>query len=168
MAEEKKAEEKPSNLGKILAIVFVVINVVVSGAGIFLTYQGTIGWNSPKYTETMAMEKLEADMKELESLPLVYTLEPFKANLDGLPVRAIEIEVSVEMMSRQGFEELIDADNIVRVRDAIIRILQSKNYDNLETVQGKLFLKDQVALSLNEILIRGIVKDVFFSQFKIE
>lgn len=168
MAEEKKDKEKPSNLGKILAIIFVVINIGVSGAGIFMTYQATLGWNSPKYTETMAMDVLEANMKELESLPLVYTLEPFKANLDGLPVRAIEIEVSVEMMNRQGFEELIDADNVVRIRDSIIRILQSKNYDNLETVQGKLFLKDQVALSLNDILIRGVVKDVFFSQFKVE
>lgn len=168
MAEEQKPQAKPSNLGKILAIGFIVINVLISGAGLFLVYQSTLGWHSPSYTENMAMEKLEADMKELDSLPLVYTLEPFKANLNGLPVRAIEIEVSVEMMNRQGFEELIDADNIVKIRDTIIRILQSKNYDTLETVQGKLFLKDQIALSLNDILIRGVVKDVFFSQFKIE
>jgi flagellar FliL protein len=168
VAEEKKAEAKPSNLGKILAIIFLVINVGVSGAGLFMVYQATIGWHAPKYTEETASKELEANMKELDSLPLVYTLEPFKANLDGLPVRAVEIEVSVEMMNRQGFEELIDADNIVRIRDTIIRILQSKNYDNLETVQGKLFLKDQIALSLNEILIRGVVKDIFFSQFKVE
>jgi flagellar FliL protein len=168
MAEEKKPEAKPSQLGKILSIVFVVINVMVLGVGLFLVYQATLGWHAPSYNESQAMEKLEADMKELDSLPLVYTLDPFKANLDGLPVRAVEIEVSVEMMNRQGFEELIDADNIVKIRDTIIRILQSKNYDNLETVQGKLFLKDQIALSLNDILIRGVVKDVFFSQFKIE
>jgi flagellar FliL protein len=168
MAEEKSTEGKASNLGKVMVIAFVVVNICVSGGGLFLAYQSSIGWSSPKYTEVMAMEKLEANMKELENLPLVYTLEPFKANLDGLPVRAIEIEVSVEMMNRQGFEELIGADNIVKIRDSIIRILQSKSYDNLETVQGKLFLKDQVALSLNEILVSGVVKDVFFSQFKIE
>lgn len=167
-AGSEKKESKKSNLGLILTIVFIVINIVVAGGGLFLAYKGTIGWNPPVYTDDIAMEKLRSEQAELEKLPLIFTLDPFKANLNETPVRAIEVEVSVEMMNSEGYQELIDSDNQAKVRDEILRILQSKSYDDVATVQGKLFLKDQFSLSLNSILKKGIVKDIFFSQFKIE
>lgn len=172
MAEESKSEgngaAKAGKLGLILTIVFIVINVVVSGGGLFLAYKGTIGWNPPVYTEEKAFESLKAEQAEMEKLPLIFTLDAFKANLIDNPVRAIEIEVSVEMMNREGYEELIDSDNQAKVRDEILRVLQAKSYEEVSTVQGKLFLKDQFSSSLNSILKKGIVKDIFFSQFKIE
>lgn len=171
MAEENKTTSpsaKPSKLGLILTIVFIVVNGIVTGGGLFLAYKGTIGWNPPIYTEEQAFERLKSEQAEMEKLPLIFTLDSFKANLNDSPVRAIEIELSVEMMNREGFEELIDSDNQAKVRDEILRILQSKSYEDVSTVQGKLFLKDQFSSSLNAILKKGIVKDIFFSQFKIE
>ncbi len=170
MADDKKPQEgqKKSKIGLILTIVFVVINVIVLGGGAFLAYRGTIGWHAPVYTDEQATERLKAEQAELEKLPLIFTMEPFKSNLSDTPVRAIEVEVSVEMMNREGYEELIDSDNQAKVRDEILRVLQAKTYDDIATVQGKLFLKDQISDSLNAILKNGIVKDIFFSQFKIE
>lgn len=171
MAEDKKSDAqsvKPSKLGLILTIVFIVVNVIVSGGGLFLAYKGTIGWNPPVYTEEQAFERLKSEQAEMEKLPLIFTLDSFKANLIDNPVRAIEVEVSVEMMNRDGYEELIDSDNQAKVRDEILRVLQGKTYEEVATVQGKLFLKDQFSSSLNSILKKGIVKDIFFSQFKIE
>lgn len=170
MAEEKKpnSEGKKGKIGLILTIVFIVINLGVTGAGLFFAYKGTLGWNPPVYTDEQAAERLKTEQAEMEKLPLIFTMDPFKANLSDTPVRAIEVEVSVEMMNREGYEELIDSDSQARVRDEILRILQSKSYEDISTVQGKLFLKDQFADSLNTILKKGIVKDIFFSQFKIE
>ncbi len=169
MAEAAKDNPKKKvDLGKILTIVFIILNVVITGGGAFLVFKSTLGWHAPVYTDEMATEKLQAEQKELEKLPLIFTMEKFKSNLDGLPIRAIEVEVNVEMMNRDGYEELIDSDNLVKVRDKVIHILQTKTFDDIETVQGKLFLKDQIARVLGEILIKGIVKDVFFSQFKVE
>ncbi len=171
LAEEKKTEvqdKKPSQIGFIFTMSFVVINVVVLGVGLFFAYKGTIGWDAPVYTEEQAFERLKFEQDEMEKLPLIFTLDSFKANLNDNPVRAIEVEVSVEMMNREGYEELIDSDNQARVRDEVLRILQNKSYDDVSTVQGKLFLKDQFSASLNSILKQGIVKEIFFSQFKIE
>ncbi len=170
MAEEKqpKQEGKKSKLGLILTITFIVINLGVTGTGLFLAYKGTIGWHPPVYTDEQATEKLKAEQAEMEKLPLIFTMDPFKANLSDTPVRGIEVEVSVEMMNREGYEELIDSDNQAKVRDEILRILQGKSYDDIATVQGKLFLKDQFSEALNAILKKGIVRDIFFSQFKIE
>lgn len=171
MAEDNKSDAqnaKPGKLGLILTLVFIVINIVISGGGLFLAYKGTLGWNPPVYTEEQAFEQLKSEQLEMEKLPLIFTLDSFKANLIDNPVRAIEIEVSVEMMNREGYEELIDSDNQAKVRDEVLRVLQSKSYEEVATVQGKLFLKDQFSSSLNIILKKGIVKDIFFSQFKIE
>src|SRR5687768_14051298 len=107
---------------------FIVVNVVVSGGGLFLAYKGTIGWNPPVYTEEQAFEQLKSEQAEMEKLPLIFTLDSFKANLIDNPVRAIEVEVSVEMMNREGYEELIDSDNQAKVRDEILRVLQGKSY----------------------------------------
>lgn len=170
MADDGQNGQKPKKgkLGLILTIVFIVVNLVITGGGLYFAYKGTIGFHPPVYTEEQAFKHLKDEQVELEKLPLIFTMEPFKANLDGLPVRAIEIEVSVEMMNREGYEELIDSDNQAKVRDDILRVLQGKTYDDVATVQGKLFLKDQFSASLNAILKRGIVKDIFFTQFKIE
>ena len=170
MAEEKKTDQEPkqSKAGLIMTVLFIVVNLGVSGAGLFFAYKGTIGWNPPVYTDEVAAEKLKAEQAELEKLPLIFTMDPFKANLIDTPVRAIEIEVSFEMMNREGYEELVDADNQAKVRDRILQIIQNKSYDDVATVQGKLFLKDQFAEALNAILEKGIVKDIFFSKFRIE
>jgi flagellar FliL protein len=170
LAEAKvpNAEPKPGKLGLILTMVFIVINAGVSGTGVFLAYKGTIGWNPPVYTDDDASARLKAEQQEMEKLPLIFTMDPFEANLNDTPVRGIQVEVSVEMMNREGYEELIDSDNQAKVRDQILHILQNKSYDDVATVQGKLFLKDQFSQSLNMILSKGIVKEIFFSQFKIE
>lgn len=170
MAEENKPEQQPkkSKAGLILTGLFVVVNLGVSGAGLFMAYKGTIGWHAPVYKDEQAMDRIKTDQTELEKMPLIYTMDSFKANLLDVPVRAIEIEVSFEMMNREGYEELIDSDNQAKARDLILQILQNKTYDDVATVQGKLFLKDQFANAINATLKTGIVKDIFFSQFKIE
>lgn len=170
MAEEKKeqAKGKPLNLKLILGLVFIVINLGGLALGLFWAFKGTIGWHPPVFTDEQAMERIKQEQAEIESLPLIFTLDSFKANLSDSPVRGIEVQVSVEMMNREGYEELIDSDNQARVRDEIIRILQAKSYEEVATVQGKLFLKDQFTNALNRILKNGIVKDIFFSEFKIE
>ncbi|MEY4615523.1 MAG: hypothetical protein RJB66_483 [Pseudomonadota bacterium] len=170
MSEEKKPDQEPKKdkTGLILSLVFAVVNLGVSGAGLFFAYKGTIGWNPPVYTNEQASERLDAEQAEIEKLPMIYTMEPFKANLDDSPVRAIEVEVSFEMMNHEGYEELIDSDNQAKARDQILQIIQNKSYDDIASVQGKLFLKEQFADAVNAILKKGIVKDIFFSKFRIE
>jgi flagellar FliL protein len=170
LSEPKKEEQQPKKdkSGLIMGILFAVVNLGVSGTGLFFAYKGTIGWNPPVYTEEQAFEKLKSEQSEMEKLPMIYTMEPFKSNLDDTPVRAVEIEVSFEMMNHEGYEELIDSDNQAKARDQILQILQNKSYDDIASVQGKLFLKEQFADAINAILKKGIVKDIFFSKFRIE
>ncbi len=170
MSEAKKEEAatKPKNTGLILQIVFAVINLSVMGGGAYMVYASTIGWESPKVTEESAERDLASVESEADMAPLIYTMEKFTVNLGGEPQRTVRLEVNLQMLGKEGFEEVMEPDNRARTRDRIVRMLNGQTFTDLDSIQGKLFLKDKIAGEVNGILRRGVVKDVFFSDFVVQ
>lgn len=169
MAEAKEANKsKAGGLAKLFPIIFAVVNLSVVGAGAFLVYKGTLGWKKPILTDEMLEKERLQVLEEVSKEPLLYTLEKFTVNLDGEPKRTIRVEVNLEMAEAEGIEEIMSPDNRVRARDRIIGILHEKSFTDLETLQGKLFLKDLIAKEMNHILSRNYVKEVFFSEFVVQ
>lgn len=166
MAEGQEEAKPKIDIKKILSLVFLVANLVVVGGGAYLVYAGTLGHKTAKATE----EELNAEMielrKTLEEPSIYYSMEPLNTNLDGLPRRFVRLEMSVEMYDKEGFEELVSLGG--ESRDAIMRILNAKKFNELETVQGKLHLKNEVVAHLNEALKRGVVKNVYFTKFQVQ
>lgn len=173
MAEEKKEGQpakKPIDKMMLLSVGFAVINLIVLGSGVYMAYMGTLGWHPPTITEEqLAAEHEKAQTtNNVESGPLLYTMEKFTVNLDGEPRRVIRLEINLEMLNKDGFEEIINLDNRAKSRDKIVQILNSKTFAELETIQGKLFLKDQIATELNTLLKEGVVKNIFFTEFAVQ
>ena len=96
---------------------------------------------------------------------MIYTMDKFVVNLSGMPKRTIRLQVNLDMISPMAFQEIMDFDNRAKARDKIVRILNEKTFDDLESIQGKLFLKDKIVVEVNQILNRGLVKDVYFTDF---
>ncbi len=169
--EEAKKSQKKVNIGLILTFVLVAVNLVVVGGGAYMTYAATLGWEPPslREDELIQLRKLasESDLAENEQ-PLVYTMERITANLSGEPKRMVQVEVNLEMLNRAGFEEVVDVERRARARDRILNILSETSFSDIESIQGKLYLKDEIAKQLNVILDRGVVKNVYFSQFVVQ
>ncbi len=163
-AEAAGAESKAS---KLMLPLFMAVNLAVLAAGSFMTYQATLGWVRPSVREPAAIDALKAD-RETEGVrdSVLYTMPTFTVNLDGQPRRLIRVSLTLEMLDKDGFEEVVR--NSPAARDSIVRILNGKTYDDIETIQGKLFLKDQIAVTLNKSLKEGVVKDVYFGDFLIQ
>jgi flagellar FliL protein len=173
MAEDKKAAKpagKPLDKGLILAVAFAVINIIVIGGGAYMTFMGTLGFHPPKITEQQLADEKEHGhgAAQEDSGPLLYTMDKFTVNLEGEPRRVIRLEVNLEMLNKDGFEEIINTDNRAKARDRIVQVLNSKTFADLETIQGKLFLKDQIATELNALLHEGVVKDIYFTEFAVQ
>ena len=113
-------------------------------------------------------ESVGQESQGAEAGPLVYTMDKFTVNLGGEPKRTIRLEVNLEMLGKEGFEEIVDTDNRAKARDKIVRILNDNTFNDLETIQGKLFLKDRIATDINSLLDKGVVKDVYFSEFVVQ
>jgi flagellar FliL protein len=168
MAEGQKAAAKPARpMGMIIFFAVTALNFVAGGAGLFLTYKATLGHVYPSTTEEDAQRELANEPHNAEAdQPVLYTLEPFVVNLGGTPQQVIRLQLSLEMLDQDGFEEIMGLGG--RSRDEIMRVLNSKNFSEIESLQGKLFLKDQIALALNKALNHGVVKDVYFTDFVVQ
>lgn len=166
-ADKQKADKKPLNLGLIFKALFVVVNLGVTGGGAYMVYASTLGWRHPQITEDDLMRGIASTQDE-ELAPYIYTMDAFTVNLGGSPARTIRLVVNLEMLAKDGFEEVINVENRAKARDQIVRVLNSTTYAELETIQGKLFLKDKIAQDVNSVLKTGVVKDVFFSEFVVQ
>lgn len=164
---EAEGEKKPArDMKKIMALAYVVLNLAAMGVGSFLVYSSTLGYVSPSASSEELDREMASFRATLQEKPMTYTMETFNTNLTGLPRRLIRMELNLEMLDAEGFEEIINLG--AKGRDAIVRIINSKSYDDLETVQGKLHLKNEIIAQLNGQLDRGVVKNVFFSDFVVQ
>ena len=151
-------------LKKVLIGTAVTVNVGVLGLGTYWVFISTIGYETPVIVEKNLREP--ASLKEkFAQAPMVYTMDKFVVNLSGMPKRTIRLQVNLDMIGPDAFQEIMDLDNRAKARDKIVRILNEKTFDDLETIQGKLFLKDKIVEEVNHVLDRGLVKDVYFTDF---
>lgn len=168
MADAQAPAPKLKNTAMIMQIIFAVINLSVMGGGAYMVYASTMGWESPAISEEQASRELASVAEESEAGPLIYTMDSFTVNLGGEPKRTIRVGVNLQMLGKDGYEEVMEPENRAKARDRIVRLLNEKTFSELDSIQGKLFLKDKIAGEVNGILHRGVVKDVFFSDFVVQ
>ncbi|MGE4133025.1 MAG: flagellar basal body-associated protein FliL [Bdellovibrionales bacterium] len=165
MAEDQNAKP-PRDLKKIMTFAFMGLNLAVLGVGSYLTYMSTLGFQAKQISNEEAERELASFEATLRGEPVLYTMQPFNTNLDGVPRRLIRMELSLEMMDEEGYEEVIGISP--QARDSIMRILNAKTFNDVETVQGKLHLKNQIIAELNGALHKGVVKNVYFSELVVQ
>ncbi len=173
MAEkDEKAPEKQKkkfSLGAIKALLpklLLILNFGGMALGGYLAYMGTIGLTPEKIREMKARENLFNE-EIFEDKPVIYSLEPFTVNLaDQSDKRIVQVKVTLEMLDENGFEEVVSMG--AQARDTIVHILNGKRFPELQTIQGKLFLKDEITVALNKQLNRSFIKDVYFSRFVLQ
>lgn len=166
MADEEASGKPPRDIKKILTYVFMGLNLCVLGAGSYLVYVSTLGVQHKSLSEEQATRELAAFEDKLRGEPVLYNMAPFDTNLDGVPRRLIRVKLSLEMMDEEGYEEVIGISP--QARDSIMRILNGKSFTDVETVQGKLHLKNQIVAELNHALRKGVVKNVYFSELVVQ
>lgn len=164
------AEEQTSgggkDLKKYLIFGFIGLNVLVLCLGAFLVYSATLGYTPKVASNEQLSRELDEFVASLRANPVMFKMSPINTNLSGVPRRMIRMEVNLEMLNEEGFEEVVDMS--AETKDSILRIINAKDYDELETLQGKLLLKNQIIAQLNGFLKRGVVKNVYFSDFVVQ
>lgn len=167
MAEDKAASEKPKrDMGKLLGFAFAGLNLAGLGVGAYLVFATTVGYTPASQKDADLTREIAAFEEKLTQGPVMYTLDTFNTNLSGVPRRLIRVEMNLEMLNEEGFEEVIKLG--AGSRDAIVRILNAKDFEEVESVQGKLQLKNEIITQINGYLDKGVVKNVYFSDFVVQ
>ncbi len=149
---------------KIAIALLLTANLGCLVLGSYWVFMATLG-HEPMTTTEAQLRQPASIQEKFAGAPMIYTMDKFIVNLSGLPKRTIRLQVNLDMIGPESFQEIMDLENRAKARDRIVRVLNDKTFDDLESIQGKLFLKDRIVEEVNKLLGKGLVKDVYFTDF---
>lgn len=184
MAEEQEAPSTAGNEKKNKAILFIIIGMVVVFlllVGILVAVLMTSGNNhqepqtapttqqeaQPQKTVVNVGTSVSARASDYGKMgPLFPIADEFKVNLLTQTGKKILLtKISLELDKPESQPEI--ETKLPVLCDAIIEILSSKSFEEVATTKGKNRVKDEIVQRLNEFLIDGSIKNVYFTSFLI-
>lgn len=173
--EEKKeegSEKKKSNLILFIVIGVLVLLLVIIGIVVMMMMGGDEQQTTEQATANAPKEGAEAKAKSktksnLMTLGPLFPLDQVIVNLLSQSGRRyLKVSISFEMSNPKMQPEL-DSKKAV-IRDIVISILSSKTLEEISTSKGKEKLKDEIMVKVNEIIVDGEIKNIFFTDFVIQ
>ncbi|MEK7748094.1 MAG: flagellar basal body-associated FliL family protein [Nitrospirota bacterium] len=93
-----------------------------------------------------------------------YSLDPFIVNLSGAgDVKFLKVTVKLKL-AKAECTRFVDP-HVAEIRDSILMLLSSKEYEMVSNVQGKMELRDEILERVKNIVKGGRVKSAFFTDF---
>ena len=166
MAEKKKTEEPqaaPKNNKKMwMMIAAAAILAVGVGAGAYMLGSGQ--HRLGPVGEQVAPSGGNAPAMAIG--PMV-DIEPFIVNiLDDEGTRYLKAALTLEAEGATGSQEV--SQRMPQVRDAILLVAGNKTFNELRDLQGKLQLRAELLGRVNEILKRGQIRRIYFTEFVVQ
>jgi len=162
---EEKDEEKQEETGKkafpLKLVIIVVLVLLVAGGG-FMVWKKM---SAPKEKGQIVAIK-EKDKGKPDMGP-IYPMETFIVNLlDQTGKRYLKIQIQLEL-DNEAVKQEIDR-RMPQFKDAIISLLSSKSIPDINSVEGKMQLRAELAALFNQYLKSGKITNVFFMDFIIQ
>lgn len=173
---EQKAPETPvekasgggSNKSNILLIAMMALNMGFVGAVGFMLYKGRQKEAAEPKIDNVIKGEHEAEKKEeheeKDSTGPVIPLETFIINLAGSKGRKVaKVNMELEVKGEKVQEEI--ERRKPQIRDIIIITLSSKTYEEVSTKEGKDALRTEIKDTINSLLTKGRISNVYFTEF---
>ncbi len=104
----------------------------------------------------------------------ILALNAFTVNLnDPFGRRYVEVLINLEISNKEYVSKLSGNELIMpRIRDEIFMIMSAKSYNELKSTSGKVTLKEEIMMRLNELMKeefdKELVSRVYFTKFIIQ
>ncbi|MBF0369587.1 MAG: flagellar basal body-associated FliL family protein [Magnetococcales bacterium] len=167
MAEDEGQEEESEGGGGGMGKIILPVVALLIGAG--------GGWFLGNSTATQeAVETEEVDPQEqaepkdpVELVGEMFKLDPFVVNLnESRGNRYLKTTIQLEMDNEALRPELERRQP--QLQDIILALLTSKNSKELQALEGKFRLREELLSRINALLVNGTVKRVYFTEFVIQ
>ncbi len=160
-AEVKDAgQEKKKGLNPVILILIAVIVLMVAGGGFFFLVMSK---------QSKAEAKQEEKVQKEEKKPgIFYQFEdPFIVNLAEVNAeRYLKVNPVFEVDNEDVVEEI--NQKLPEIKDILITIFSSKTLDDVMPLAGKDRIKQEIMDKVNEVLTKGKIIGVYFSDFVIQ
>jgi len=163
MAEEKNEdvknveEEQAPKKSKLKLIIIAVVVLLIGAGGIF----GYSKYNKGK--------KEKEETLKTEHLSIVCPLNSFVVNLldkQGVGKRYLKVTMQIEVGREE--EKLLIENHNPQIRDTVLLLLSSQSLKEINTMEGKLELKQALLSRMNQILGDGVVRRIYFTEFVVQ
>lgn len=151
---EKTAKAKTGKKTMLVRLGIIVFAVIVLGGGGFFAYE--------KFFAAGAHWKKAKKTVNSTAKTVLLPLDPFVVNLAD-PGRFLKVSMQLEVDDSADSTAL--AAMKPQIDDTVITLLGSESTDALSTSEGKMQLKDNIVLRVNQVAGRPMVKNVYFTQF---
>jgi flagellar FliL protein len=157
--DEKKDAEKEQvpKKSKLKIIIIAVVIVIIGAAGTF----GYIKYKNGKESET----KVEAG----EKMAIIYPLKSFVVNLldrKGIGKRYLKVTMQLEIGREE--DKMVIENHTPQLRDTVLLLLSNQTLKEINTMEGKLELKQALLTRMKQILGDGIVSRIYFTEFVVQ
>jgi flagellar FliL protein len=144
-----------------VAVLFVVMLGLT--AGLFMIWTKLSTSNATATTVTGEDNSIAAT----NILGPIYPLDTFIVNLaDEGGKRYLRITMNLELTHDKFESEM--KHRLPQVRDSILMILPTKRFDDIQTAEGKTFLRNEIIAKLNTLFGSESVTNIYFTEFVIQ
>ena len=168
MAEKKDApvEKKGGSKKKLYVIIGAVAIILLIGGGIgawFLLREHP----KPQEEHDASQQVPVPALKTAANIGPLVNIEEFIVNIiSGDTAHYVKTSLSVELSSPEAKAEV--EQRMPQMRDAIILLISSKTYEELQDLQGKKQLKAELVTRINSFLQNGKVESIYFTNFVVQ
>ena len=174
MADKKAQASEPEGKkkgGKLKLIIVLLLVLAILGGGGFAAWKfylepmmaGETHAEKPAEGEEHAATEEEAPATGGQ----LVTLDSFVVNLaDPMGRRYLKATMDVEVSGASAAQELTAA--MPKVKDTLLLLLSSKSFEDISSMDRKIELKNQIVDRLNQILGKGKVRNVYFTEFVVQ
>ena len=162
MADEKEEvknaeEEKPTNKSKLKLIIMAAVVLLIGAGGIY------------GYSKYSKGKKENAETRKTEKVSIICPLNSFVVNLldtQGVGKRYLKITMQLEIGKEE--DKLLIENHNAQIRDTVLLLLSSQSLKEINTMEGKLELKQTLLARMNQILGDGVVRSIYFTEFVVQ
>jgi flagellar protein FliL len=189
MAEQAKTQDAappPKDKKKLFIIIGAAVAVLALGGGAMLFMGGSKSDKKAAHGEAKTEAKAEGGHGEAKAEGghgeakaegghgeakagggTNYPLEPFIVNIyDGQEIRYLKLKCEFEMANPEVKGEL--DTKVAPLRDAILILLTTKTMQEIQDLQGKNTLREQILAAASRVLQPGKVTKVYFTDFVVQ
>ena len=156
--EVKDAKEEQAPKKSKLKLIIIAVVVLLVGAGGFFGYS--------KYKKGKEANAVD---EKTEKVSIICPLKSFVVNLldkKGVGKRYLKVTIQLEV-GKEEDRALIENHN-PQLRDTVLLLLSSQTLNEINTMEGKLELKQALLSRMKQILGDGIVRRIYFTEFVVQ
>jgi flagellar FliL protein len=117
--------------------------------------------------DVAAGDEEEGEAAAPSHLGKIFSLEPFVVNIaDRDRDRFLKLKTDIELSDDRVSAEM--QQRLPQIRDLVISLLGSKSFDEVRTIEGKNFLREEMLLRINALLVTGNAKAIYFTEFVVQ